>query len=489
LAALLEGWRRLTKAQQLATCLSALVLAAAVFAIALAERDSRVALFAAPLRPDQVAEVVQLLAQWNVPFAATADNVRVDLKARNELLLRLALAGAPHPHLESSTELLAKAGPLTPQSVLEAQERQGLEGDLASALRGLQGVADARVIVAPARESAYADESPQASSASVWITPQPGTTLSQGTVEGIRRFVAAGVPGLESTRVAVLDDRGLTPGDGASGPVADDAGTLQQSLQSALDAVLGTGATIVRLRASYDVRTRQVHELVRKPLGSRAIATTTLQERYKSGGKEYGKLNASEDRGSDLQDERVEVPAGRLERISVAIAVDAARRLDLAKIRSLAVATLGLDFSRGDTLSVEDVAFAKAPAPGRGLPYAAALGLIGETLPGVLLAAALAAGARWTAAPLALAVETLTRRSALDKTARAVAGLAPAQVRGALEKEPPHTAAVVISALPTATATAVLELYPPEERREIVNRMTRAAAPVVPDYESLLRRG
>jgi flagellar motor switch protein FliG len=61
-------------------------------------------------------------------------------------------------------------------------------------------------------------------------------------------------------------------------------------------------------------------------------------------------------------------------------------------------------------------------------------------------------------------------------------------VRGVLEREPPHTAAAIISALPVATAAAVLELYPPEERAAIVRRMSRAAAPVVPGYESIARR-
>jgi hypothetical protein len=42
--------------------------------------------------------------------------------------------------------------------------------------------------------------------------------------------------------------------------------------------------------------------------------------------------------------------------------------------------------------------------------------------------------------------------------------------------------------LPAATATAVLELYPPEERAAIIRRMQRAASPAVPDYESVLRR-
>jgi flagellar motor switch protein FliG len=65
--------------------------------------------------------------------------------------------------------------------------------------------------------------------------------------------------------------------------------------------------------------------------------------------------------------------------------------------------------------------------------------------------------------------------------------LPPARVRGALAGEPPHVAAAVISALPAATATAVLELYPQEERAQIVRRLTRAASDLVPPAEELLR--
>ncbi|MGP6157983.1 MAG: flagellar M-ring protein FliF C-terminal domain-containing protein [Vulcanimicrobiaceae bacterium] len=486
---LLERWRRLGKARRLALALLALATGLALAVSAFYERDTRVSLFAAPLRSEQVGEVVELLAEWNVPFVATSDNVRVDLRHRNELLLRLSLAGAPHQHLESSSEVLAKAGPLTPQSVLDAQEREGLAGDLAAGLRGLQGVADARVIVAPAREAAYADESSRDASASVRISLQPGATLSRGAVEGIRQFVAAGVPGLEPKRVAIVDDRGLALAEDASAPAADESQALQQSLQSALDQALGAGATIVRVHAAYDARSREVREIVRKPFGSRPIGSTTLEERYQSANKHYAKVHASEDRGSDFEDERIDVPAGRLERISVAVAVDSTRRLDLGKIRSLAVATLGIDPGRGDSLSVEEVPFVKAPARGLVPRSAIAFGLLAELLPTLLLAAALLLAGRWGAKPLAVALERCSQRFSLRKAARAVAGFAPAQVRGALEKEPPHTAAAIISALPAATATAVLELYPPEERAAIVNRMARAAAPVVPDYETLLRRG
>lgn len=75
-------------------------LAAAVVLVAVgvvgfaASRDTRVPLFATPLRADQLAEVEQRLAAWNVPHAVSSDNVRVDRGKRGELLLRLEIGRA-----------------------------------------------------------------------------------------------------------------------------------------------------------------------------------------------------------------------------------------------------------------------------------------------------------------------------------------------------------------------------------------------------------
>jgi flagellar M-ring protein FliF len=469
---------------------AAVTALAAVSVLALAivlGRDTRVPLFAAPLRSEQIAEVVDRLAEWNVGFVVGPDNVRVDADHRNGLLLKLALAGVPHTHLDSSAEALAKAGPLTPQSVLDAQALDGLAGDLAAALRTLAGIADAAVIIAPARDGAFTDEAAHAASASVRLTLVPGATLAPQLFAGVRRFVAAGVPGLEPQRVAILDDRGLALSDDSS-PVPDEALALQQSLQSALDLALGSGAAIVRVRVSYDPRLRELHEITRKPVGSRAIGTTTIDERYKSATKQYAKTTAGTDRGSIVDDERVDTPANRLERISVAVAVDAGRRFDLTKIRSLATATLGLVAARGDAVSVEEIAFAHDAPAAQPVAFAAAIGLIGAVAPSVVFACVLLAAARAGARPLTSACEALASRLALRRAARDVATFAPAQVRGALKDEPPHTAAAIISALPAATAAAVLDLYPTEERAAIVRRMSRSAAPVVPDYETIARR-
>lgn len=466
-------------------------MAIAVLAIAFAsfaQRDRHVALFAAPLHTEQVAEVAALLAEWNVPFVAVADNVHVDVGRRNDLLLKLSLAGVPRAHLASSAEALAKAGPLTPQSVLDAQQRDGLAGDLASGLRGIAGVADAHVIIAPARDGAFADEASHEATASVRLTAKNGATFGRDVVEGVRQFVAAGVPGLDPKHVAILDDRGLALDDRSQNG-GDEARGFRESLQSALDLALGAGAAIVRVRVSYDPRAHTVHAIVRKPLGSRPIATTNADERFKSASKTYAKNTTSIDRGSETQDERTDTPGGRLERISVAVAVDQTRHLNLGKIRSLASATLGLVPSRGDSISVEEIAFPRSAPAAISMPLASALGYAATLVPSLVMATALLLGLRTVSGPIVRFCDALVQRVAVARTTQAVAAFAPAHVRGALAGEPPHTAAAIISALPAATATAVLEMYPPEERAAIVRRMSRAAAPVVPDYETVLRRG
>ncbi|GAC1306853.1 MAG: flagellar basal-body MS-ring/collar protein FliF [Vulcanimicrobiaceae bacterium] len=450
--------------------------------------DSHVALYAAPLYAEQLAEVVERLAEWNVPFTTGADNVRVESRRRNDVLLKLSLAGIPHAHLASSTDVLAKAGPLTPQSVLDAQQRDGLAGDIASGLRGIAGIADARVIIAPAREGNFADGASRDATASVRLAVRGGTAPERDVLAGVRQYVAAAVPGLDASRVAILDDRGIALGDASM--AGDEATAFRESLQSALDLALGAGVSIVRVRVSYDPRARSTRETLRKPLGSRPIATTSADERFKSSSKTYAKNSTATDRGSETRDERIETPGGRLERISVAVAVDQARRLDLRKIRSLATATIGLVASRGDTVSVEEVVFPHQPAGVASvLSPASVVGYVATLVPTVAAVAFGLIALRLGAAPAGRVCDALAQRLAVVRTTQAVAAFAPAHVRGALVGEPPHTAAAIISALPAATATAVLEMYPPEERAAIVRRMSRAAAPVVPDYETVLRRG
>jgi flagellar biosynthesis/type III secretory pathway M-ring protein FliF/YscJ len=374
---------------------------------------------------------------------------------------------------------------LTPQAVVDAQARSGLAGDIELALRSIEGIDDARVIIAPAKIAEFADQGSSDATASVRLQLHAGAHLSQASIAGIRSFVAASVTGLNASRVTILDDRGVAlSGDGAEN---DDANALQRSLQTALDDALGAGMAIVRVHAEYATAESEQRDIRRAPLGSAPIAREAATESFNGQGRRYDKSNERDDRGSDVRESVSRLPRGSLARITTAVFVDAGKNVPIANIRALAAATVGYDPRRGDALTVQAVDFHHArsqPHDGWFLLY----GAIVPMLPTVAIVLGLLVAARYAAPSLATAAKQYIERSSIARMSTRVAGVAPAQVRGALAGEPPHAAAAIISALPAATAAAVLELYPPHEREAIVRRMQRAHSPLIPDASEIIGR-
>lgn len=477
----LAHFTALPRRLQLAVALGAAFAVVAVVVVAMIARPQRATLFAGGLKPDQMSEVEERLADWNVPFTPVADNVLVDAGARNGLLLKLSLAGVPREHLDSSADVLGKLGALTPQAVIDAQTRDGLADDIALALRDVQGVQDARIIIAPEKTALYADDAPHDASASVRLRTAPGARLSAAAVQGIRAFVAASVAGLQQKNVTIVDDRGVALSDSADEGDAQ----LQNSLQSALDAALGAGAAIVRVRVQYDRRSIAEKTVRRAPLRAPAISATIQSERYAGPDKKYQQSTAQTDRGSETLERTTSDGGERIARISAAVMIDAARVGDLAPVRALAAAALGLSPARGDVLDVEAVTFSHAPVAKKDAWWLA-YGVLVPLLPTVVIAIAVLLLLRVSAAPLQTFLRELAGRASIARVVESPASVTPGAVRGALRNEPPHTAAAVISALPAATAAAVLDMYPPEERSDIVRRMQRPRSPFIPDLEQVI---
>ncbi len=459
------------------------LLAAAVLStvIGIATHPARSELFSAPLYPGQLAEVEEQLAAWNEPFAPVDRNVVVAAGRRSALLLRLALVGLPHDHVPDSTEALAGIGVLTPQSVVDAQTRVGLAGDIERALRGMHGVRDARVIIAPARRAAFADESATPATASVRVRAVNGMQIDAKEARGIRRFVAASVPGLSAQRVTLLDDGGNAFELANENNLA--SGTrLQRTLQGALDRAFGVGSTIVRVLEERDPGTRNVSTLTRMPYGAGALSESSASERYRKGTMGYDRSSAQRKRGIAQRRVRESFPAGTLQRRDVAVLVDARRIVDLAAIRALVRAAAGIDARRGDRLVVEALPFTQRRQMARD-GWWLAYGAIVPLLPTLVVAIAGLLVLRAMRSPLRWAARAAIRALKARPDAATFGGYAPQALRGALRDEPPHAAAAMMSALPASTVAAVLELYPPEERAAILRNMARTRSPLVPSAE------
>lgn len=483
-AQLIARWNDLPRAARASGLATLAVLSGLAIVLAIVAHPARVTLFATPLHSEQLAEVEEQLASWDVAFTPMTDNVVVDRARRNDLLLRLSVAGVPHAHVQTSGEAFADVGVLTPQAVIDARERAALAGDIEAGLRGIQGIDDARVIVAPAKTAEFADESSREASASVRVRMRSGAALSSEAIAGVRAFVAASVPGLTPERITILDDRGVALSDTDE---SDEAADAQRSLQSALDATFGENATVVRVHAEYRSDRSSERDVRRVPLQGAAIVHAGHNEALDDAGKHYRRRDETDDRGSEMREIISESRGGRLQRVSTAVFVDAARGLDTVKVRALAAATVGYDAVRGDSLVVQAVDFHRERVARR-TRWWLLYGAIAPLLPILAIAAAVLAGGRAALPPIVALLKAALERTSADRRAKAVAGFAPSHVRNALAHEPPHSAAAIISALPAATAAAVLELYPQHERDAIVKRMQRSHSPLLADAAELLRR-
>lgn len=223
-------------------------------------------------------------------------------------------------------------------------------------------------------------------------------------------------------------------------------------------------------------------------LAGRPIARTARSEAFDGGGKRYRNHDETQDRGSETREWVSQPQTGAIKRLSTAVFVDVSRGVELSKVRDLAAATVGYDGARGDALAVAAVDFHRALAPRKDLWWLL-YGTVVPLAPAVALGLGFFAAARVAIPPLAAVVQTQLERASVSRTSKAVAGFAPTRVRSALVHEPPHAAAAIISALPAATAAAVLDLYPPHEREAIVKRMQRPHSPLLAaDAQELLRR-
>jgi len=428
--------------------------------VAQARTNALTPLFSAALQPSQTMDVERVLTIWNEPFTADPQHTQIFVAAahRRDVLLRLTLAGLPRRYVPTSLDVLEEPqSAFAPQSVIDDRRRAGIEGDLVAGLRRINGVADAAVVIAPAIEDPLAPEQSQApASASVQLVMQAGAALAPGALSGIKRFVAAGYPGLVADRVVVLD--GSASGAGAQ-PMADRSlvreTRLQESIQGALDSVFGGGAAIVRVNLRDAGIERSTKSTRVAPHG--LLESDSGKEQGSDGGKRFER---DRDRARYAYDTTVETQvshADALAHVAIAVFLDS-RRIgagQIVAVKQLVKAAAGADLTSGDDVVVEALPFSSAPPPRSRLATAAAIGRLASHL----LALAGLSG-----------LVLLARRWHLEDKARSQASAA-SLLGSTLQRELPHTAAYVLSGLPPHLREQVLRQYPLEIRERIAQHL------------------
>jgi len=352
------------------------------------------------LEPDDARQIGQILAQAQISFEPTADGAGILVPAAQ--LDKARLAAAAKGGVKSGRlgfEIFDKPNWVGSEFDEQVNYQRALEGELERTVSTLSDVASARVHVVLLHDSLFRDEERPAK-ASV-VLKLRHRSLAEGEPEAIRNLVASAVDGLTPDHVVLVDAAGNLP----LGPKTADAMQLsaEQALEDKLVATLEpvTGVGNVRASVTLDYGSTATEE-TQESYDPDKTATLSMQRTEQSSGAQpvaagvpgtasnapntqalpvyphetaspqTAKSESSTYGVSKTVRHMVENP-GRVRRLTAAIVVNdreiqpatknhaavwQPRSADeLRNLTALAQAAVGFDTSRGDLVTVQDLAF------------------------------------------------------------------------------------------------------------------------------------
>jgi flagellar M-ring protein FliF len=346
------------------------------------------------------------LAAKKIPFEVSPDGKTLSVPADQVDAARIEVASEGMPHSgRLGFELFDKVSWGQTEFDEKVNYQRALEGELERTIQTLKDVESARVhLVLPTESVFISRERP--SKASVIIKTKRGE-LSEDSQMAISRLVAGAVDNLSADNVTVTDADTNRPlgGHKTGGWIADEdqERVLLSRLMTTLDPVLGPDHVRATVDVEYDPSTMEESQDSYDPDSQVAVTKQSSEEQTGGsagnggvpgtssnipGAKTASQANPGFDSHTSKTDAQTYAvnritrhtlqPAGRIRRITAAIAVDdivessspgqSPRRRkwtpeELTKIEALAQASLGIDANRGDHLAIQNVSFDRPAQP------------------------------------------------------------------------------------------------------------------------------
>lgn len=431
LARLREGWSSLETRSQITLVGAVLgVLLTFYFIYSYAGKQSYTAV-ASNLDPAQTGNAEKALASAGVGYKVAAGGTELDVPAGQLSEARIALAskGVLGSSPSSSFSAFSKSSLGTTDFQQQVQYQQALQDEIAQTIEQIQGVNSASVTLVLPQDTLFADQQSPASAA---VLVNGGGNLDSGTIAGIARLVSSSVKGLDSKNVTITSDTGqlLWPTDDSGGGVsasaklrADNlyASQLAAQVNAMLAATLGPNKALAQVNADLDVdqttlakvtyakkgtpltEETQTETLKSKGGGAAVPAgattnTTTTGAAYAAttgtnGNSNYDNKTATTTYGVDKTIQHSVVAPGTVNKINVALMIDSSvPAAQVASVQKSVESLVGYTQSRGDSIAVTRLAFAKqsAAAAAKSSPLSAlgnplsiakdALGVIGALI-------------------------------------------------------------------------------------------------------------
>ena len=376
------------------------VVLVAFFLLQLATKPSYETLMSG-VQPADTAKVTTALDGAGIAYELQNNGTAIAVQKGSTAQARVALASAGVDTSSTSQpgfeDLMAKQKLGTSDFQQKVTYQRALEGEIAKTIDGVAGSGGARVQLSLPGDQLFADEEKPAT-ASV-LLGSGSENIEPAQVRGIASLVAGAVEGLKKDEVTITDSSGnmLWPqGDGSDTGAtmtktqaeARYGAQVQAQLTAMLDKTLGDGKAQVTVRPDLDVDKTTQEKLTYAKTGTPLEESTETETLTGAGaaaaggqagvtgnvaqgaaatgatgsGSNYRKNSTTTKNGVNKTVERRTLAAGTVNRMDVAVLVDKNAKPDMAAIRNALSSAAGIQAARGDTLSVQEVAFAKPVA-------------------------------------------------------------------------------------------------------------------------------
>ncbi|MBT6118186.1 MAG: flagellar M-ring protein FliF, partial [Rhodospirillaceae bacterium] len=186
------------------------------------------ALLYGELEADDASRIVAKLDAMGVPYELAPDGSFVMVPDTDIAGMRLAMAKEGLPSGGSiGYELFDRSeGFGTTTAVQDVNRLRAMEGELARTIRTINGVRNARVHLVLPRRTLFSRDKEEPS-ASIVLNMHGAGRLGGPQVRAVQHLVAAAVPGLQPSRISVIDEQGNLLARGELEGGAEDGATGQ----------------------------------------------------------------------------------------------------------------------------------------------------------------------------------------------------------------------------------------------------------------------
>jgi len=345
------------------------------------------------LDPAQTGKITSTLDSKGIGYQIQNGGTALAVQSGQTSQARIALAtagllGSQHPGFELFNQQQLGASNFQQQITYQ----RALEGQLEQTIEQIQGIDSAQVnLVLPDPQAQLFADNSQSASASVLLGGS--TALDPSTVRGIAQLVASSVPGLQSSKVTIMDGSGqpLWPTSSSDGTGAGTATSKQAAEQqydtteaaqvnAMLAQTLGPGKAQVVVNADVNANQATSDTLTYANKGV-PLQQQTQTETLTGGGtgglagtagnipgaaatgtgnSSYRNTTSNTTFGVNKTVTHAVIAPGAVNRQTVSVLVDKSVPASaIPALRAAVASSIGLNPKRGDLLSIAQIAFAK----------------------------------------------------------------------------------------------------------------------------------